>query len=158
MCTSPLLISIVISYLAVLVVSKSGSVQFFECFGRTMNATDGPVHANWVNLELNHRFGSKCSPVPVLWCLNSEPNRVSPKWNEIYCLHCLYILHCSTKLSRAIHEGSRCWVAWDSWERAHFRKRLWESERIGRFPSRLSCLDNWSLWYESTLWGCRGNK
>ena len=48
--------------------SKSDSARFVKCFGRTVNATDGPVHANWVNSEPNYRSVLNRGPVPVLWC------------------------------------------------------------------------------------------
>src|SRR6266540_3869462 len=64
---------------APLVLPRSGSVRFFDYFGRTGNLTDGSVQANLVNPEPDLRFGSEGGPVPVQQWPNSEPNHIYSK-------------------------------------------------------------------------------
>ena len=61
------------------VLPRSGSVRFFDYFGRTGNLTDGSVQANLVNPEPDLRFGSEGGPVPVQQWPNSEPNHIYSK-------------------------------------------------------------------------------
>ena len=62
-----------------LVLPRSGSVRFFDYFGRTGNLTDGSVQANLVNPEPDLRFGSEGGPVLVQQWPNSEPNHIYSK-------------------------------------------------------------------------------
>jgi hypothetical protein len=73
-----------------LVVSKFGSVQFFEHFGRTANGTNGPVQSKWPNLELNHRFGSKSGPVLVSGRSNAEPNGLCSRKHKFIANFIIY--------------------------------------------------------------------
>jgi len=61
------------------VLPRSGSVRFFDYFGRTGNLTDGSVQANLVNPEPDLWFGSEGGPVPVQQWPNSEPNHIYSK-------------------------------------------------------------------------------